>query len=545
MNDFREEGPQITGPARAQSPLARWAGQVPAILAFTLLGGLAYWGHSTGWKVPKVSDLRSATAEPDDWCQEHGVPESMCVECQPELLVRQKNYGWCKVHGVPECPEHHPDLAEVVGKRNLPQYDTAAALRLVPRAENERDCQLHDRRLQFASAEAVRKAGIDIAVVGEQSMGEYLVANGEVTFDQTRLARVSSPTPGRAWWVGPELGQPVAKGQVLALVDAAEVGRAKGDLLLGLAQVELRMKLVESLAAAKGAAKVIELVAAAADLEGARVKVLIAEQALANLGLAADPAHFKGLTPTETAKRIRLLGLSDGLPESVAALAPGGLLPLRAPFDGEVVTRDVVAGEVLDATKVLFVVADPRRMWLTLHVRQEDAQHVRLKQTVRFRPDKQSPEVVGEVAWISPTVDERTRAVPVRVFLPNDGPVALVSIPTSNGGRPGDEKSPGAGSLRNNAFGTARIVLREEPKAVVVPNAAVHWDGTCHIAFVRDRNYLVKDSPKVFHVRKVVPGAKDATHTELLAGVLPGEVVVTKGSAGLRGELLKANLGEG
>ena len=130
MNDIREEGPQTTGPARAQSPLARWAGQVPAILAFTLLGGLAYWGHSTGWKVPKVSDLRSATAEPDDWCPEHGVPESMCVECQPELLVRQKNYGWCKVHGVPECPEHHPDLAEVVGKRNLPQYDTAAALRL-------------------------------------------------------------------------------------------------------------------------------------------------------------------------------------------------------------------------------------------------------------------------------------------------------------------------------------------------------------------------------------------------------------------------------
>ena len=102
-----------------------------------------------------------------------------------------------------------------------------------------------------------------------------------------------------------------------------------------------------------------------------------------------------------------------------------------------------------------------------------------------------------------------------------------------------------AAGLRSNTFGTARVVLREEPKAVVVPNAAVHWDGTCHVVFVRDRDFQMPDGLKVFHVRKVVPGAKDETSTELLAGVLPGEVVATKGSAGLRGELLKANLGEG
>ena len=64
---------------------------------------------------------------------------------------------------------------------------------------------------------------------------------------------------------------------------------------------------------------------------------------------------------------------------------------------------------------ILFVIADLQRMWLTLHVRQEDARHVRAKQAVRFRPDKESPEVVGEVGWISPTVDERTRAIAERV----------------------------------------------------------------------------------------------------------------------------------
>jgi cobalt-zinc-cadmium efflux system membrane fusion protein len=101
------------------------------------------------------------------------------------------------------------------------------------------------------------------------------------------------------------------------------------------------------------------------------------------------------------------------------------------------------------------------------------------------------------------------------------------------------------GTLKANAFGTGKIVLRQENNAIAVPNEAVQWDGDCFVVFARDKNYFKKDAPKFFHVRKVRPGAKDENYTELLAGVLPGEVVATKGSGVLRGELLKNNLGEG
>ena len=50
---------------------------------------------------------------------------------------------------------------------------------------------------------------------------------------------------------------------------------------------------------------------------------------------------------------------------------------------------------------------------------------------------------------------------------------------------------------------------------------------------------------EVFHTRKVRPGVTNDTFTEIIAGVLPGEVVATKGSAVLRAELLRANLGDG
>ncbi len=58
------------------------------------------------------------------------------------------------------------------------------------------------------------------------------------------------------------------------------------------------------------------------------------------------------------------------------------------------------------------------------------------------------------------------------------------------------------------------------------------------------------DRYKVFHVRKVRPGARDTTPaglpiTEVIAGVLPGERIAVTNSGVLRSELLRNNLGAG
>ena len=88
-------------------------------------------------------------------------------------------------------------------------------------------------------------------------------------------------------------------------------------------------------------------------------------------------------------------------------------------------------------------------------------------------------------------------------------------------------------------------MLRDEPEAIVVPSSAVHWEGCCFVAFVQDKNYSKKGSYKVFHTRMVRPGVTRGDTTEIIAGLLPGEVIVTKGSGILRAELLKGNLGAG
>ena len=49
----------------------------------------------------------------EDWCGEHGVPESLCTRCDPSLVAAFKATGdWCAEHGLPEsqCLKCNPDL---------------------------------------------------------------------------------------------------------------------------------------------------------------------------------------------------------------------------------------------------------------------------------------------------------------------------------------------------------------------------------------------------------------------------------------------------
>lgn len=49
----------------------------------------------------------------EDWCAEHGVPESQCTRCNPDLIPAFKaTKDWCPEHGLPEsqCKICNPGL---------------------------------------------------------------------------------------------------------------------------------------------------------------------------------------------------------------------------------------------------------------------------------------------------------------------------------------------------------------------------------------------------------------------------------------------------
>lgn len=472
-----------------------------------------------------LSALFAAPAqEHDDWCSEHLVPASLCVACNDDLLPKRPEFGWCRKHGVAECVIDHPELAQVAGEPRSPRYDSAAALGLLARPENNSKNMLHKEHVQFASLESAAKFGIDVDVVEERPMRDTVTANGELTFDPTRLAHLSSRVSGSVAAVLKTIGDEVRSGDVLVLIDAAQVGEAKSRLLKSVVDLGLRRATAERLRplARDKLVTAKEISEAEAAFQEAQIAVVSARQTLLNLGFeVSDDLEGNDLERLE--RELRYLGIpADCLSALPTGTKTTNLIPIRAAYAGVVLSSDVVAGEVVDALHVLLTVADPHRLWLLLNVRQEDAKQLSLGLPVHFHPDDGSPMIAGEISWLSPSVDARTRTLQARVVVNDVG-----------------------GPLRGQTFGTGTIVLREEPNAVVVPAEAVQSTGDAQFVFVRDKDYLKEGSFKLFYARQVRIGARDGEYVELLAGALPGEVVATKGSASLLAQLLRSNLGAG
>ena len=93
--------------------------------------------------------------------------------------------------------------------------------------------------------EALLKTG----KVGQREAVKTLRLTGEVQLDQTRVVDVPPTASGRVIQVRKFLGQPVAKGDVLAVVHSGDFGEAKAAYLGAHAQHEIARKEQERQAA--------------------------------------------------------------------------------------------------------------------------------------------------------------------------------------------------------------------------------------------------------------------------------------------------------
>ncbi|MEW6071527.1 MAG: efflux RND transporter periplasmic adaptor subunit [Planctomycetota bacterium] len=491
---------------------------MPTFLVLAILAAAGWWGHANGWRIGPVAELLGgvATGEDEDWCEEHGIPESTCLACNP-VLAGADPANWCREHGVPEsectiCDPGPDPAAPAPPPDFLAGVDPAALAR-------SRACRTHVSRVQLASAAAVAKAGIELVPVATRALTEVIAAPARVDYDRTRYARLAPKAAGTVQRVEKGPGEAVRAGEVLALVDSAAVGAAKAELLLAVAAADVGERALDRLRTARdrGFRTEAELQEAEAAARAARVRHFNARQALANLGLVVEGFDRAESSDPELAERLRFLGLP---PEMVAALDPAvataNLLAVRAPFDGVVLERHVVAGEVVEIIDVLLSIADVGRMWILLDVALEDSGRLAVGQAVTFLPDVPgAPETAGTLAWTSTAVDEKTRTVRARAEVENAD-----------------------GRLRANVFGTGRIVLRQSPAALIVPEEAVQWEGCCHVVFVAAGDPL-------FAPRKVRLGVRQDGYAEILVGLRPGETIAAAGSHVLKSELLKGRLGAG
>jgi membrane fusion protein, heavy metal efflux system len=428
-----------------------------------------------------------------DWCLLHGVPKSLCIRCDPNLAA---TVPMCEEHSLPLvlCTTCRPELAKnFVAHQHIPQCE-AGNCPLV-QADSPKSASLP--LVRFADATIAEKAGITTTPVVLKDEAPTLEANGEVAFDDTRMARVRPRVSGIVRGVSVNVGDTVQSGQVLALVDSAELGQAKAEYLAAAPLADLWQRTLErnkglsqsGVIAGKNAYE------AEAELKRAQAELLKAGQKLRNFGFTS-PQIAELATENEDRRN---------------------QMEIIAQIGGTIIGRNAVAGESVGAEAELFTIADLSAVWLHIDISEKDLRRVRVGQKLVFRvtgmPDAAFP---GKVLWIDPSMNDQTRTIRLRAEVENKDRL-----------------------LRANMFGRAEIEIGGARRTLVVPREAVQWEGASYVVFVQK-------TIDQYEPRRVLIGTSGGRQIELpWADVKPDELVVTKGSFLLKTEIQKGAIGAG
>ncbi|MGE0683334.1 MAG: efflux RND transporter periplasmic adaptor subunit [Candidatus Binatia bacterium] len=349
----------------------------------------------------------------------------------------------------------------------------------------------HEEGKLMLSPEAQREAGITIAEAIGGVLEQTLELPGEVMLNADRVVHIVPRVGGIVQGVHKTLGNGVKAGEIMAVIESRELAETKAAYLAAkqrLALAKATLASAEELRA-KRILPGLEYLGTKRDFDNAEIELRTVTQKL----------HALGLTSTE------ITAITQDQDKGAAF----AVYELRAPAAGTVTEKHVTLGEVVENNSDVFVIADLSTVWANVTVYAQDAPRLKVGQAVHITAEGFPIEATGTISYISPVVAEATRTATARVVMPN----------------PDERWKPGM-------FVTARIVLATEPVRTLVPNDALQTADNKPIVFVPEEGG--------FAPRPVTVGRANKTHSQILAGLEPGDRYVSTGVF-----VLKAELGKG
>lgn len=305
--------------------------------------------------------------------------------------------------------------------------------------------------------------------------------------NENELAEVTTLIRGRVMNVQVDVGADVKKGDLLALLHSTELGLAEGAYL-------------------KAAARLYE-----ADLAYRRAKELYEARAVSVAELQRREAEMRTVRADarETKNRLELLGVP---PQEIERLDRENTIradvPLRAPFDGRVIMRNITRGEVVEINQKFFTVANLSDIWVIAAVPEKDVEYIQKGQNVEIIAAAYPHAVFGgTVTYVGDVLDPATRTLRARITAPNP------------------EKR-----LKPEMFALVRVYAAPNPDMLTVPLPAVQNGPSGKIVFVQK-------TPTEFEARDVKLGPEYGDVVAVLAGLQADEPVVTHGSFVLKSEM--------
>lgn len=310
-----------------------------------------------------------------------------------------------------------------------------------------------------------------------------------------RQADIAPKTAGYVVDLRVEEGETVYAGQVIAVLDGAELSAARKQALLSLS------------AARKTLAETKEYYDQKVDeAEAYREKV----ENQYDDGEVSRSDRDIAREAEQSAEKLRYAEIAAA--EAAVSAAEGEVLvsetalsqaTVTAPFAGVVVSRFTSLGSFVAPGTPIYTIASPDELELRVTVPGAFADAVSVGTSVRVLPEG-SPEVSGEVSSIAHAVGEETRQTVVRIRLSGDS----ASLPPIG------------------AYAEVSIPTGEPTEGVAIPTTAVIERYDDHYVFVEEDGVAVK--------RRVELGEMTEESVEVKSGIGLGERVIIEGQDHLR-----------
>ena len=327
-----------------------------------------------------------------------------------------------------------------------------------------------------------QRAHIDLYTVVPIGYRRQIEAPGTVDFDNDQATAVVSPFTGPVARILVSLGQPVTKGQPLALVQSADYATAIGAYRKASVNAANSRKLANAdkdLAAHNGISA-REAAQAQTDAASAEADRDAALQALLSMGVDRRTIA-KALAGSPTA---------------------GAVGVIRAPVSGIVADKQITPGQLLQAgTTPAFTVANLSQVWVLAQIAPSDLASVGLGDAAQINPGNGTGPFHGSVRNVSPAVDPNTRAVVARIVAPNPG-----------------------GFLKKQMYVEVSIESGHVTSGLLVPVSAVLRDDE-NLPFV----YVALPDGS-FARRHVTLGYRDSKNYDVTSGLQSGDRVVANGA---------------
>ena len=341
--------------------------------------------------------------------------------------------------------------------------------------------------LLYLTPEEVSRTSIEVMPVARGQFRLVREFPATIRANGNELAEVTTLIRGRVVKVQVDVGADVKKGDLLALLHSTDLGLAEGAYL-------------------KASARLYE-----ADLSYKRAKDLYEHRAVSLGELQRREAAMRTASAEsrEVQSQLDLLGVPrqevERLDREHTIKAD---VPLRAPFDGRVIMRNITRGEVVETQQKCFTVADLSDVWVMAAVPEKDMEYIQKGHTVDIVAAAYPHALfAGTITYVGDVLDSATRTLPVRVTARNP-----------------DKR------LKPEMFAIVRIRATPDADTLTVPLSAVQNGPTGKVVFVQR-------TPFEFEPRTVRLGAEYGDVAAVLDGVQAGEPVVTKGSFVLKSEM--------